>query len=457
MGSASKLNKSKMPVPLRAPLSVLILKFYAKFINTKLFYRQYVIRGKENIPPTGTPTIIASNHQNCMLDPLAIIYTLDSYAKFLTRASVFSNPFIARIIRKIGLLPAYRLEVDGEAATKNNTTTWATTQEELLGGQAIVIFPEGKHQHQRTMGEFQSGYLRIAFDAAVATDFQQDILILPSANHYSNFSHMQCDLQITFGEAIHLKDFYELYKTKPRTAQRQVNALVRERIDAIMLNISNLENYEAMEFLTMEFSKVLAREDGLNPRNISTQLYYAQKVNNAIKKIDEEHAEEKTKILADALTLKQFIDERGTRLWLFDKGADDILLHTLGLLILFPLFVISLIPNVLVYLTPYLITPKLHDKRFEATVYVGISLATIPIYYIAFFFLELNCTESLIISVIHLLFLPILGLFGWWYKIWFIKLIGKIRYEKCKKFKNFSEIATIFERLRKNLSEIIKH
>ncbi len=443
---------------LRTPFSVRLLKHYAKFINTKLFYRRYIVVGEENITPVGTPTVIACNHQNCMLDPLALIYPLHRYAKFLTRASVFANPTIGRILRKIGLLPAYRVDFDGIDAVKNNAITWKTTETELLGGQAVVIFPEGKHMHQRTLGEFQSGYTKMAFETARAADFRTPIYILPAANHYSHYGHMQCDLQISFGEPLALEPFYQLYQEKPRTAQRQVNAIIRERIEAMMLNISDLENYDAINFLVETYSRKLAPEHGLNADNLTHRLKISQQINAALGNLNAQSPELASTLYADALSLKKQIDENGLRTWLFDAKPtiSGTTAHALALICLLPLFIFALIPNILIYLAPNLITPKLKDKRFEATIYVGMSLVTIPLIYLIFFAAEYFALDNIVIALIHTALLPILGLFAWHYKISLVKLKGKIKYQKCKNLKKNAEIATLYERLAQSVSEAVK-
>ncbi len=443
----------KNGVRLRAPFSIRLLKAYVKFIQTKLFFRHYVIRGKENIPPTGTPTIVASNHQNCMLDPLIIIYALNSYAKFLTRASVFSNPRIAHILRKIGLLPAYRIDVDGMDAAKKNGATWNTTEEELLGGQAIVIFPEGKHQHQRVLGEFQSGYTKMAFDAAQASNFEKEIFILPSANHYSHYEHMRSDVIVSFGEPLSIKPYYELYQTKPRTAQRQVNSKIRERIQSMMLDISDSENYEAIEFMIDAFKNRKARLDS-GKQDIESQLIASQAINATLNNLKAEKPEEAQQLFALALDTKTRLAEAKLRPWLFLRKVSTIgiVFETILMLLLLPLFAVALVPNILIYAAPYTVTRKLADTRFRATVYLGVSLITIPLVYILFFVIEGIVSDCFLLALIHTALLPLLGIFAWNYKIAAIKLRAKIKFKTNEKSRNISQIASQIDVLWRRLS-----
>ena len=77
----------------------------------------------------------------------------------------------------------------------------------------------------------------MAFNAAARDDFKKEIFILPSCNHYEDYFRIRTDLLIKYGTPIPISPFYDLYKTKPLTAQREVNKLVREQIYTHILKI----------------------------------------------------------------------------------------------------------------------------------------------------------------------------------------------------------------------------
>ena len=67
------------------------------------------------------------------------------------------------------------------------------------------------------------------------------------------------------GEPVSLMPYYELYKMKPRTTMREVNHRVRDEVAGLMLNITDLENYEAIDYLRGSYGVKFAKERGLRP------------------------------------------------------------------------------------------------------------------------------------------------------------------------------------------------
>ncbi|MBR4267606.1 MAG: 1-acyl-sn-glycerol-3-phosphate acyltransferase [Bacteroidales bacterium] len=449
-----------------------LLRSYLRWCHNSIYYKHIYVLGRENIPQKGTPLIIASNHQNALNDALGVEFAFkDRVVSIFTRADAFNRPFIGRFLRSIYLLPAYRINFDGVDSLKNNFDIFEEAGGRILEGGSVLIFPEALNQDKRWLGDFSFGYLRMAFDAAKKSNFEADIKILPLINHYSNYFKFREDMIIQCGEPVSLKDYYELYKTKPRTAQRNVNAVVRQRIADMMLNITDLENYEAIDYIRETYGKKYCADCGGNSKYLPDKLESDKALFVDLENYKATNPEECSNIYSDFLTLKK----NCKRFRIIDDNFDipwkpwSLLIRFLCLLILFPLFVIASIPNILIFLSPYPLTKKFKAGNAHMTMFVGGirfavgSLVAFPVIYGLFFAVE-SYFWNWWCSLLHLVCLPSLGLFAWTYRKFFIGLKREWRFhvrskrsEHEKRGQGLKETInlrkTLFEKLDKILSK----
>ena len=344
-------------------------RYYLQFVNSGLYFRKEHIIGLENVPADGTPVVVVSNHQNCLNDPLCVCLMLtDRRMNFIARANVFKNPVFNKALRAMGLLPAYRMSHEGFSAINKNRETMDDAGQALTDGETLMLYPEAGHQNKRWLGTFKIGYLKIAFDAAEKFNFERDVMILPSANHYSNYFHARTDMLIRFGEPISLMPYYEEYKEEPRATMLKINEIVRERIKELMLNIEDLEHYDQIDFLRETgYGRKYAIEHGFKFRYLPSRLLSDQKLVNALQTAYNEHPEQMEQIYSDTARLVEGQKRLKIRDWLFihNPGVGAPILRGLGLLLLSPLALVSAIPTLLLFLIPKIFLKKLiKDEMF---------------------------------------------------------------------------------------------
>src|SRR6056297_4084938 len=122
-------------------LGFTILRPYVNFV-TKIYFRT-TVHNLDNIPKDDV-IIFAPNHQNALMDALAILATVKTEPVFLARADIFKKKSIAKILTFLKILPIYRIR-DGKESLKNNEEIFQKTIDVLKNKNGLVILPEGNH------------------------------------------------------------------------------------------------------------------------------------------------------------------------------------------------------------------------------------------------------------------------------------------------------------------------
>lgn len=414
------------------PLSLKAFYIYTS-IAKKLYYRHCHYIGMQNIPPDGNPVVMVGNHQNCMMDPLNVEWAMrDRKPYCLVRGDVFVNRIVGSFLHWIGLLPVQRLNFEGftnSNAKEANGKTFEVAEEHLLAGNTIILFPEAGHQDKRWLGYFSLGYLTMAFNAAEKSDFKQEIYIMPFAHHYENYHLPRYDFALRMGTPIPLSPFYKKYQEKPRTTMREVNSLVEQQIGSLMLNITNLNHYFAIDTLRCSSAgRDYALRHGFNPRNLperwESDKQFCQMLSSN---------EETVEILNEARTTAEEIVSGGLRTWVVEKQPHWIRLIAQSVLmtLLSPLALVAMLCTFLLFLVPHFLYKKkingAIDIMFRSTWQVGAAIFIgMPLMWLLpTFILLFICWQA---AVIYLVAWPFLFLFLSWYLRFSAKTIGIYHY-----------------------------
>ena len=436
-------------------------RVYLQYVNSGLYFRKEHILGLENVPVDGTPCVVVSNHQNCLNDPLCVCLTLtDRRMNFIARANVFKNPIFNKALRAMGLLPAYRMSHEGFSAINKNRMTMDAAGQALTDGETLMLYPEADHQDKRWLGTFKIGYLRIAFEAAEKMNFEQDVMVLPSCNHYSNYFHARTDMLIKFDKPISLMPYYERYKESPREVMAEVNQLVRSRIQAMMLHVSDLEHYDQIDFLReTEYGNKYAREHGFKPNYLPSRLLSDQQFVDKMQKATVDEPEKMEQIYDDTKRYALGIKELRVRDWLFkhNPGIEAPVLRGLGLLLLLPLFIISIIPTCLMFIIPKLFIRKLiKDQMFVSSFNIGASaFISVPLCLII---------PSILLWIFmgfwwalgYFIAFPFMFILAWNYMRLFIKFVGSCQFVRRKNRAKIAELRKLRTSIYERLDAILK-
>jgi hypothetical protein len=181
-----------------------------------------------------------------------------------------------------------------------------------------------------------------------------------------------------------------------------------------------------------------------------------QKLVNALQNASAEHPEEMAEIYSDTMKLSEGITKLGIRDWLFERnpGYEAIVLRGLGLLLLFPLFVASIIPTGLLFLIPRIFLKKMiKDQMFVSSFNVAVSVfVSVPLCMIipaVVLWIYAGFWWGLGYAVLF----PFMFILSWNYMRLYRKFIGTFNFVRSKNRKEVRELRklrrSIFSRIDK--------
>ena len=226
-------------------------RFWRRWLGrffTAVYYRRFVVKGVEYLPPVGTPHLIVGNHQNGLLDALCVLFGLPERHTpiFLARADIFKKPAVAKILCFLKILPVYR-QRDGKDQLEKNDQIFDFAARMAGEGFSVTLFPEGHHQEGHYLGQFKKGFARIAFAAAERKHFPPDMVVVPAANYYKRHRGLRTEAMLVFGPPVPLSDYYDIYKENPVRAMVLLAQELENRVRDMMLDTPNVAQYAAMD------------------------------------------------------------------------------------------------------------------------------------------------------------------------------------------------------------------
>ncbi len=423
-----------------------LLKTVAGFWHNNVFYRKVIVLGRENINPDHH-IIFAPNHQNALMDALAVLFTNNGHNVFLARADIFKKKTIAAILYFLKILPVYRIR-DGFSSLKGNDDIFTKTIDVLKNKNGLVILPEGDHAGFRRLRQLKKGICRVAFQADEATGFNLKIKIIPVGLEYSNYTRYRQVLTVVYGKPIEVSEFHKLYQESPERALNELRSKLSAEMKNNMVNIDSEEDYEAIDELR---SMINARysDDIKNPK-ISRDRLMISKLNQ-LKTTDPTTYK---RICDLSLNVKQKAKAFKTDYRLLDKKKHPLgwlIAGMLGIIVTFPLFIYGNIFNLTFLEIPNLQIRKIKDPQFHSSVRYALSLILAFIFLPAYLILSLFIFSSWWLGLLIFLTLPLSGLFSWNYYLEFKRIIGGFRIKNLIK-QNDND----FEILRKNHTELVQ-
>jgi 1-acyl-sn-glycerol-3-phosphate acyltransferase len=423
-----------------------LLKTVAGFWHNNVFYRKVIVLGRENINPND-PVIFAPNHQNALMDALAVLFTNNGQNVFLARADIFKKKSIAAILYFLKILPVYRIR-DGFSSLKGNDEIFIKTIDVLKNKNGLVILPEGDHAGFRRLRQLKKGICRVAFQSDEATGFNLKIKIIPVGIEFSNYSRFRQVLTVVYGKPIEVSQFFESYKVSPERALNELRSKLSDEMKRIMVHIESEDDYEAIDELRSMINGRFSDDIRL------TKLFRDRILVNKINLLKESDPACYSRICSLSLDVKKKAKELNTDYRLLEKKKHPLgwlIAGMIGIVLTFPLFICGNIFNLPFLEIPNLQIRKIKDPQFHSSIRYGLSLVLAFVFLPLYLILSLFIFSSWWLGLIIFFTLPLSGLFAWNYYLQFRRIIGGFRIRNLIK-QNDNK----FRLLRNNHTELVK-
>ena len=422
-----------------------LLRPYSDFIF-KIFFRTKSYNLK-NVPREEI-LIYAVNHQNTLMDALAILATIKHQPVFMARADIFNKKTISKILTFFKILPIYRIR-DGKENLRNNDSIFLKTIDVLKNKNGLVILPEGSHLGIRRLRTLKKGISRIALQAEESNDFKLNIKIIPVGLDYSNYINFRSKLFVYFGEAINVSDYYDAYKENPPRGMNLLRERIETELKKYMIHIESDEYYDMIDLLRYVYLPDKILETGKQP----DQLFEEQKIIASLNKLIEQKPDDANILKEKVSQFKNLLHDLNFRHWVVRKSKYSFIglfLQAILMITVLPIFLFGVLFNYIPYKIPVLLTKKVKDPQFLSSFRSVISMIIFPLYYLLIAIIASLFIKVTWMLILFVLSIPFLGLYAFHYYIESKKLWAKIRYNflKSKGNKKVEELERIYLEIR---------
>lgn len=397
--------------------------------------------GRENIPPKGTPTFCISNHQNGLMDALAILYLFDDHRQpvFIARGDIFRKDYVAKFLRYLKILPAFRSRDGDREDMKRNFALMDLESRILREGGTLGMFPEAGHQAGHFMTTFKKGFPRIAFKAEETANFDLNLQILPMNIHYTNYFHIREELLVVVGKPFTLKEFFELYKEEPNKAYLALNEKARSIIKSMTLDVEDHEHYEEIDMLRNLWHTPLKEMDPAKGDSLYQQEQEDIELVKQLADMKETDTPRFDKLMADSREYIDGLKKLNLRDWLINRKVTlpMLLFKALLLVLCFPVYLFGFLNHIVPFKTPELFKRNMKDKMFSSSINFALSaLCTYRLWFILLFIAAWIVIGKFWLAAIYIA-VAFASLFPYFaYKCAVIKWLGAFRYWKLNKNKS---------------------
>jgi 1-acyl-sn-glycerol-3-phosphate acyltransferase len=348
----------------------------------RIYLKRVYITGIENIPKD-KPYIYACNHPNSFFDAMFLNLSLFKNTSAFARSDAFNTRFKKWFFGIYGIGPIYRKEEGKENLLKNNETFDRGYEVLFKERKGVLLHAEGICVVEKRMRPLKKGTARMAFNAAVQNNWEEDIMIVPVGFNYTYPKQPRSEIMLNFGKPFSAKEFEEEYKAHPAKAINLFNKRLKPKLEEEVIIINKKED----ETMTETCFEIFRNDnpDKYFPWRKSTKERYlmekgiADKVNNLSSENSEQYQELNNKCSRYSEILNK---HEITGKTLLNKNT-NLFVRIITFILSVPFCFVGRGLNYLPYAAGSMLTKKLvKGDVFYASIKVGTSFVFGLIYYI---------------------------------------------------------------------------
>jgi 1-acyl-sn-glycerol-3-phosphate acyltransferase len=414
-----------------------LLQRYAKFCY-RFYYRSISVVNRENLPEN-QPVILAPNHQNALMDALALVCNTELQTVFLARADIFKGKLLVRLLTAMNIMPVYRIR-DGYENLKKNDEVFVKTTEVLQNKlNPLCLFPEGNHGDKRRLRGLVKGLFRIAFIAQEGYGQEPGIKIIPVGIDYSHYTHFRADVFVNIGKPIEVAEYWTAYQENPVQGINLLKERYAAEVSRLMIDIRTEEFYDSYMALRTIFNEDMRRSLGIAGRAPVDRFRADKEMIRRLDRTLEDQPHKVKELDAKVRNYQDLLARFRLRDWVVRKpGYSTVSLLMAGLLkiVLLPVFLVGAFNNYLPYWFTAGRVRKIKDPQFHSSFKFVIGLLAFPVWYIPIIAFVWIHPHPLWFRVAYTLLLPATGLWAFRYAMSLKKLLARMRYAAAVRKRN---------------------
>lgn len=192
------------------------------------------------------PALIIANHPNSLIDALVIMQIAGRRVCPLAKAGLFTHPMLGPVLKGLSALPVYRVQ-DFPTEMERNEGTFSAAIDALLGGGAVLIFPEGLTHSEPRLAPMKTGAARIALRAEEEAGWELGLKVVPVGLTYHRKHAFRGRVAAEVGRHLSVLEWRDERERDERNAVESLTAALGDSLARVTLNFATHEERALIE------------------------------------------------------------------------------------------------------------------------------------------------------------------------------------------------------------------